>query len=151
MVADLAGQGLLSFLQAMQKKEPNGAGSCSRWRGGRGCVKINCDGAMDVCRGRAGVGCVARSDEGGFVWAAVRCFNSTGEARLVEMQAVLFAIEIAKSKGIVGFVIESDDQGLVQGLQKRSDTRGPFSLLQEDILAQMVDCQIKMYLKLIDL
>ena len=53
----------------MQKKEPNDASSYSRWRGERGCVKINYDGAVAVNRGRACVGCVARSEEGGFVWA----------------------------------------------------------------------------------
>ncbi|KAJ8434215.1 hypothetical protein Cgig2_029739 [Carnegiea gigantea] len=45
------------------------------------------------------------------------------EARLVEMQAVLSAIKTGKFKGLVGFVIESDDQGLVQCLKNNSNTR----------------------------
>ncbi|KAJ8446026.1 LOW QUALITY PROTEIN: hypothetical protein Cgig2_012370 [Carnegiea gigantea] len=123
-----------------KKKEPNDAGRCSCWRGEIGCVKINFNGAVDVSRGRAAVGCMARSEEGGFVWATALCFNSVSTSGGA---CCAFWIEIAKSKGMVGFVIESDDQGLVQCLKKKSDMRGPFSLLPEDIWAQLVDCQVR--------
>jgi len=43
----------------------------------------------------------------------------------------------------MGFVIESDGQGLGQCLKKKLDKRGPFSLLLEDIWAQLADCQVR--------
>jgi hypothetical protein len=79
----------------------------------QGWVKLNCDGALDIAAGVAGVGIIVRDHPGAFVAAECRKYEHIVDPGTTEILACHDAILFAKAKGWSHVVLETDCQSIV--------------------------------------
>ena len=82
----------------------------------RDCIKINVDAATNIHNDRVGLGLVARNSDGKVVFAASKCQWPFLGAERSEIDAFLWAVQVAKNHGWSRCVVEGDAKFVVEAL-----------------------------------
>lgn len=95
-----------------QNQNPNrDMRSVCRWKPPPfGCLKINCDAALDLRAGKAGVGIIIRNHEGKVVECAAMPQNNSNSVQTLETMAILEGMSMAQNCGAVRVIFECDAQ-----------------------------------------
>ncbi|KAH7863159.1 hypothetical protein Vadar_014084 [Vaccinium darrowii] len=99
-----------------------------------GLVKINFDAAFIQNLNNGGVGVVARSDDGSFLFARASGGLQARSAIMMEGLVLRTGVLLAIEKGIRRVIFEGDAKGLIDALSGRGASREDIQLLVLDIL-----------------
>ncbi|KAH7838104.1 hypothetical protein Vadar_022124 [Vaccinium darrowii] len=130
------------FLEANKEEGPeketlcvDGSGKQVYWQAPfAGFVKINFDGAFIQNLNGGGIGVVARSDDGTFLFARSCGGLRARSAIVMECLALRISVLLAIEKGISRVIFEGDAKELIDALSGRGTSREDIQLLVYDIL-----------------
>lgn len=94
-------------------------------------IKVNCD--ASVTAERCGIGCIARNNNGGVVFCAAKCVQSTSDIEVAEAEGIVWALELCLNDGFPCIWVDSDSLGVITKLKKRGELKGKLGVLLRKI------------------
>jgi ribonuclease HI len=110
-----------------------------------GWVKVNVDGAFSKEGGTGGGGVVMRDHHGGFLAGSSHFFPRVSDPERAELLACKMGVELARERGIVRVVLETDCLGAVaklKGLELDRSMQGPLVEEIKALLGEFEDIRV---------